>query len=213
MSQGIYENHRENQREWILKVSQDLFIQNGIEKTSISAIAKAARLTRATLYNYFPSKEDIAHEIFKLITSRWEERNHAEVWNTTGTGFELIERFITSHINHLTENLEEARFGADFNHLYAKEWSVDVMKNLLTDVLEGERVRLLECIRNGQEDGSIRRDMDAYHILSTIFNFMSAITDRLGAFGTKIELEYDISLHTMMHNICRIFLDGLKPTQ
>jgi AcrR family transcriptional regulator len=56
MTTGIYANHRENQREWILEVAENLFIEKGIEKVTIADIATASRLTRATLYRYFPGQ-------------------------------------------------------------------------------------------------------------------------------------------------------------
>lgn len=211
MTEGIYANHRENQREWILEVAQSLFLQNGVEKVTISEIAKAARLTRATLYNYFTSKEQLAHEVFKLVTRGWVARNQAEVWNTSGSGFEIIERFVNSHFNYLINNLQEARFAAEFNHLYAKDWSVEVIQQLLDETLDEEKQRLLNKVRQGQTDGSIRSDISPELILTLIFNFNSGMSGRMGEFGMKLEAEYDLSLETIFSNICRVFLDGLKP--
>ena len=210
MTRGIYSNHRENQREWILSVVQDLFVEKGIDKVTIADITKAARLTRATLYNYFSSKEQMAHEIFKIIANGWVERNLAEVWNVPGNGFERVERFVLSHFEHLTENLQEARFVAEFNHLYAKEWSVEVIQQLLFETLEEDRTHLFESIQQGQIEGSIRSDISPELLLAVIFNFSSGLADRLGQFGSKLEAEYSISTSTIFERVCRVFLDGLK---
>lgn len=152
----------------------------------------------------------MAHEIFKVITAGWVERNLAEVWSVPGNGFERVERFVTSHFNHLTENLEEARFVAEFNHLYAKEWSVDVIRKLLSETLEDERTRLLESIQQGQQEVSIRADVSPELLLAVIFNFTSGLSDRLGEFGPKLDAEYGISAKTIFEHVCRVFLDGLK---
>lgn len=210
MSSGIYVNHRENQREWILEVAQSLFLENGIDKVTISQITKAARLTRATLYNYFTSKEELAHEVFKIVTKGWVTRNLAEVWNIPGTGFESIERFVNSHFTYLADNLEEARFVAEFNHLYAKSWAVDVILQLLEETLAEEKARLLNAVLLGQQDGSVRTDMAPEMLVISIFNFNSGMTGRLGEFGTKLEVEYDLTVQTIFGNVCRVFLDGLK---
>ncbi len=44
-----------------------------------SDIALGSRLTRATVYKYFPNKEAIAGEICKGIARGWAERNKLEV--------------------------------------------------------------------------------------------------------------------------------------
>ncbi len=95
MTNTIYVIHRENQREWILEVAEDLFIQKGIEQVTIGDIAKASRLTRATIYKYFSNKEEIAQEIFKSVTKGWRDRNEREVWGFQGTGYQRLERFLT----------------------------------------------------------------------------------------------------------------------
>ncbi|MFN8531106.1 MAG: TetR/AcrR family transcriptional regulator [Anaerolineae bacterium] len=210
MTTRIYANHRETQREWILQVAEDLFIDKGIEKVTIADIAQTARLTRATLYKYFASKEHMAQQIFHLVTQGWAERNEREVWGIPGSGFERIERFINSHFNYLFQNPREARFVAEFNALYAKEWPVDTMMELLTETLGQDRRNLLETIQQGQADGSVRRDIVPDHLVAVIFNFSSSLLSRLGEFGDKVEGEYGISVQTIFAEISRVFLDGLK---
>lgn len=211
MTTRIYANHRENQREWILQVAEDLFIDQGIEKVTIADIAKAARLTRATLYNYFTSKEHMAQEIFRAVTTGWAERGAREVWGQPGTGLELVERFLHSHMSHLFDNPREARFVAEFNYLYAKEWPVETMLKLLSETLGEERAQLLNSIRLGQDEGTIRADIAPEVLLAAIFNFVSGVLGRLGEFGTKVEGEYGLSVRAIFEPIYRIFLDGLKP--
>ena len=51
-------------REKILKTAIELIGENGYKKTSMSKIAKKAKIGEATIYNYFPTKEDILYEYF-----------------------------------------------------------------------------------------------------------------------------------------------------
>jgi AcrR family transcriptional regulator len=48
-------------RQGILDATLRCLIKYSIEKTSISSIAKEAGLTRATVYSYFPTKEEVLH--------------------------------------------------------------------------------------------------------------------------------------------------------
>ncbi len=210
MATGIYANHRENQREWILEVAENLFTQQGIESVTITDITAATRLTRATLYRYFSSKEQMAQEIFKIVTQGWRDRNVREVWGTPGSGYDHVARFVQVHFDYLFQNQREARFVAEFNYLYAKAWPVEVMTSLLSENLEEERQRLLASIRAGQADGSLRTDIDPELMMAAIFNFNSGMLSRIGEMGDKLEGEYGLSLQSIFSQICRFFLDGLK---
>jgi AcrR family transcriptional regulator len=74
-NKGIYSAHRKSQRERILVVAQELFIEKNIEPVTIADIAAASHLTRATIYKYFPNLKAIAFEIFKAIIAGWHEHS------------------------------------------------------------------------------------------------------------------------------------------
>ena len=48
----------------ILKVSEELFAQNGYDATGIAQIAEKAEITKSLLYYYFDSKDQILDELF-----------------------------------------------------------------------------------------------------------------------------------------------------
>ncbi len=49
----------EEKRQAILEIAKDSFTKQGFEQTSMSHIAKMLGGSKATLYNYFSSKEEI----------------------------------------------------------------------------------------------------------------------------------------------------------
>lgn len=53
--------HKEN----ISSVADRLFLENGVEKTTMDEIAREAEYSKATIYAYFKSKEEIFHYIVK----------------------------------------------------------------------------------------------------------------------------------------------------
>jgi AcrR family transcriptional regulator len=210
MSTGRYTNHRENQKEWILEVAEDLFIKNGIESVTIGSIAKSSRLTRATLYKYFANKEQIALEIFKTITRGWRDRDERDVWNAPGNGYQRLEIFISTFFDQLFQKPRETRFVAEFNYLYARKWPTKMVMKILSENLGEDRQFVLDCIRQGVEDGSLRKDIDPTLVLASIFNFNSGMLSRIGEMGTKVEGEYGLNVETIFQQICRIYLEGLK---
>jgi AcrR family transcriptional regulator len=40
----------------------DLFLERGFEKVSVAEVARAAEVSEATVFNYFPTKEDLVYE-------------------------------------------------------------------------------------------------------------------------------------------------------
>lgn len=209
-SKRIYAAHRKNQREKILEVAEELFIQKGIEPITIANIAAASRLTRATIYKYFHNRKEIAFEIFKAIISGWHERDKREVWPDAGNGYQRIERFLTSFCNYLLRFPKETRFVAEFNYLYAREWpSRQVLKTLRQSLNEDIQF-VIDSVRQGIADGSLRQDLDPYLTMATIFNLNSGLLGRLGQMGSKLQEEYSLSADKIFKEIYRIFINGIK---
>ena len=63
MKQGRREMNKLQCRNRILKMSRRLFTAKGYENTTIEDVAEAAEISKATLYNYFSSKEDLLQGI------------------------------------------------------------------------------------------------------------------------------------------------------
>ena len=62
----------ENNRQLILKTTSRLFTQKGIMNTSFSDISKECKLSKGTIYYYYPSKDHLIYEVtdyhFKQVT-------------------------------------------------------------------------------------------------------------------------------------------------
>jgi AcrR family transcriptional regulator len=54
-------------RERFLDAALKLFVQNGVQNTSTAAIAKEAGSASGTLFIYFPTKQDLIHELVLQI--------------------------------------------------------------------------------------------------------------------------------------------------
>jgi AcrR family transcriptional regulator len=60
-------------RERILKAATELFLENGYGETSMDAIVERSGGSKATLYSYFPSKEDLFRAVIDAIVLHREE--------------------------------------------------------------------------------------------------------------------------------------------
>ena len=210
VSKRIYSAHRKSQREKIVRVAQRLFIENGIEPVTVADIAAASRLTRATIYKYFPNRKSIAFEIFKTIISGWHERDNEDVWSYPGDGFQKLERFLTSFCDYLFRFPQEICFIAGFNYMYAREWPSRQVLKTLNQILSHDRKLVVECVRQGIADGSLRSDLDPDLTVASIYNLNSSLLGRLGQMGHKVQEEYDIAPGKIFREIYRVFIIGMK---
>jgi AcrR family transcriptional regulator len=201
---SVYVAHRKNQREKILEVAKRIFIERGIEPITIADIATASRLTRATVYKYFANRKEIAFEIFKIIISRWHERDKSEVWSQSGNGFQRLERSINSFCDDLFQFPEETKFVAEFNRVFAK----DVL-HMLRQSLGDDSNLVIQCLRQGVADGSLQPGLDPNLVMAAIYNLNASLLGRLGQM-VKSEEEYGVTADKVMREIHRIFINGIK---
>jgi AcrR family transcriptional regulator len=61
----------------LLVKGKELFIENGLRKTSIDEIVKACDIAKGSFYKFFTSKEELYFEIFKK-----EEENYLQIYET-----------------------------------------------------------------------------------------------------------------------------------
>jgi AcrR family transcriptional regulator len=58
-------------RDRILEAAYDLFTRRGIRDVGVNELIERARVTKATLYNHFPSKDDLVLAFLELRERRW----------------------------------------------------------------------------------------------------------------------------------------------
>lgn len=203
----IYQNHRDNQRERILQAAEKLFIQDGIDKVSISAIAGAARISRRTMYQYFTDKREVAWAIFENLVGQWSAvQNEQE----KQTGYQQLENFMLSLVKMLETNREHLRFIVELDALYSRETNADRMRQITGRIqVEGEDW-VTSMVRHGIADGSICADVDPTLVSAALLNLLSGMNARFALLGDLIPQEYDHPVLDIYREICRVFLRGLQ---
>ena len=106
-------------RDSILEAAESLFLQKGLENTSMVDIASQAGITKVTLYRYFPDRNPIAFEIAvrmlrKIAASAEIEGRDPSLENLRGFALAMIENF---------HRLRDAyRYIGMFDHLYGDRY-------------------------------------------------------------------------------------------
>lgn len=59
MQLGLRERKKQQTRQHIFGVAQRLFREKGFDRVSVAEVARAAEVSEVTVFNYFPTKEDL----------------------------------------------------------------------------------------------------------------------------------------------------------
>ncbi len=140
----------------ILDAAEKIFIKKGFADTAVSEIAKKAKITKSLIHHHFGSKEQLWQEVKQHRFAEYAE----------------IQKGILSHeeisVEKLVQSLEEYfRFlmrNQKFSRLISWIYLEDEGQ---TSFEVGEDLIRLEVgkIREAQEAGIIRTDLDPFHIM------------------------------------------------
>jgi AcrR family transcriptional regulator len=61
MTTGLRERKKQQTRELIAETARRLFAERGFERVSVAEIARVADVSEKTVFNYFPTKEDLVY--------------------------------------------------------------------------------------------------------------------------------------------------------
>jgi len=99
-----FEEIRKSSKDKILSVALELFAQNGYQGTSISQIAKKAKISKGLMYNYFKNKEKLLEEIVLEGFNKIAELDY--VLKKDESPRKKLKGLINNTIDHLYENLK-----------------------------------------------------------------------------------------------------------
>ena len=136
-------------------------------KPSLVEIAKAAGISRPTLYAHFPTREDLVEAAVKRTLDE-TQRDIAAANTDQGTATDALQRLITAGWRSLARHLTTAR--------------------LALDVLPPERLRQIHkaaldpvrhLITRGQRTGEFRDDQPAEWMVTVLYALLHAAADEV----------------------------------
>ncbi|MBO0713716.1 MAG: TetR family transcriptional regulator [Acidimicrobiales bacterium] len=69
-SPGLRERKKQKTRLLIAETARNLFAERGFEMVSVAEIARAAEVSEATVFNYFPTKEDLVYQGMEVFAQQ-----------------------------------------------------------------------------------------------------------------------------------------------
>ncbi|MDQ0157586.1 TetR/AcrR family transcriptional regulator [Robertmurraya andreesenii] len=157
-------------RRSMISAARKLFAEYGFENTTMQNIADEAKVGVATLFRYFPRKEDLIIEVVKEAIEQQVPR-FEEITQSNKTGIEKMEDVLTAYIDFISEEYRETTKLLEAFELYIT--FVPVEKSMLEEIEKayGEISSIVaEIVKEGKEDGSIQLSISDEFVWNTIFS-------------------------------------------
>jgi AcrR family transcriptional regulator len=142
-------------REKILASASRLFSEQGYDNTSLSQVARQAKVSKALIFWHFDSKE----KLYRSALRKTLEPYFINVDGLEGLGErEQIERLIDLFYDFVHENVYSVRFFLSLT-LQAEQQPDEVLSRV-NELYRIFRKSLAEIIENGRRRGTFRTDID-----------------------------------------------------
>ncbi len=212
LSSGPYRAHRERQRRRILAAAQELFDLRGIDRVTMADIVSAAGIRASTLYEYFSNKDEIVWALLEQIITQGAAQVAEFVDAVTGSALARITALLGAFEDELVHHPARVRFMAQFDAMYARDWSAERLIAVEDQLFPGRLEVLAALIREGISDGSLRSDLDPDLTLHSVMNAVVGAQRRLASLGNRVEKEYGQPIELLFRETVRILLLGLRAT-
>lgn len=152
---------REERKRQILKAALPLFVEKGFLATSMNDIAKAAGMSKALIYNYFESKEEIYSVLAADIVGVSEKDAQHLLYEMDGTPWDRLCRLATDAVIHNSSKIGgEEGVGIQFNLALSLQFLnfnqlPEPFKNNIDKAYMFNKNTLAELIKQGQARGQL----------------------------------------------------------
>src|SRR2546423_3775143 len=96
---GLRERKKERTRRHIAESAARLFAQRGYEKVSVTDVAREADVAEQTVYNYFPTKEQLVIDRDQLVRDRLDELIRSRPASMTPAA--AVRDFVLESVTHI----------------------------------------------------------------------------------------------------------------
>ena len=183
----------------IVKSAAQLFLKNGIEKTTVAEIADFAGLSSMSVYRHFGNKQSIAvavaNHLLQAYLSEHRERS-AEGKHPNESGFDAFARIIRAYVATYEAHPEYISFLQDMGSYSIREgltYHLEYMRFGSVQVIDIDRPAR-EALNAGIADGSIRKDVDKELVGLVLANLLTGGVNFRGLLDE--EREFDIIRYT-----------------
>jgi len=169
-------------RQKIIEAAIEVFSKDTFQNSSISEIAQRANVAEGTIYQYFRNKEDLFFSIPVEKTREFCKELELHLQGITGT-FNKIRKIIWYYLYFFKTNPEYAR-----TLMLEMRVSKSFVKSKTYNSLRNFTDKVFAIIKEGQEEGIIRKDVNIYIVRQLILGILEHMVTRWLLKGEKYDL-------------------------
>lgn len=177
MAKATFKQIPEEKRERVLREAARLFAERGFSATDVAELARRARVSKGSLYNYFESKEDLYLHVCREGLARSRQAVYGGMdpeWDI----YHQVEHIFRQGVHFASEHPEYVRLYLTASAPGKEHFST----NLSLDVERYTADHLKDQIRRGQAQGLVRSDLDpklgAFFINSLYIIVVASVVSR-----------------------------------
>ncbi len=183
----------ENKRNRLLSSAYNLFINKGINKTTIQDIVDAARVAKGTFYLYFEDKYKLQEE---LVIEKSKELFNNALEELSKHKIKKFDDQIIFILDYLIDSLAS---DVGILNFISKDLSLGLYQEKLTNLIEKDTLKIYDMFMKGAKENKIKKPEIA---LFMIIEFFSATVYSVLTHKMDITIsEYKTYMHKVVKNI------------
>lgn len=153
----------------LLDAGRELFLTHGYNATGIQQITDLAGVPKGSFYNHFESKEAFAASIIDLYAEELR-KNWVDIMSSAPAG--PLDAIRHAFMQLIARHESDACWKGCLVGNFAAEMAEasELCRQRLAAAMQGWRFALAKLVREAQEAGEIRRDMDAAVLAALIWD-------------------------------------------
>ena len=173
---------KQEKKEQLLSASYDLFMNKGVEETSISDIVNEAHTGKGTFYYYFKDKQDIKRTLINAVA---QKLINSSIANVKKQNFEFLADQIIFISNDIINIIKKDKKLIKF---IAMELSYEIYKNAVNDLYLRNESSLLKIFSEGKKQNG-EKLKNPKIMMSTIIELITSTSYNSILFSEPVPIE------------------------
>lgn len=166
----------------ILRAAQHIFAKKGFQTATVSDIAQKAKVSEATIYEYFSSKEELLFSIPAETIREYHEKNREILPHIQGAANKL--RFlIQRHLGLYGDNPDYATVV-----MLILKGSRNFLKTNAYKIVQSSARNYIQVFEEGIQNGEFRSDINPYLVRALIWGSIEHLVTRKSLLGKPADL-------------------------
>ncbi|MBA4418446.1 MAG: hypothetical protein C0392_11155 [Syntrophus sp. (in: bacteria)] len=185
-------------KQQIMQAAIEVFGKSSYHEANISEIARKAGIAEGTIYQYFKSKQDLFFSIGLERTKDFCKQIDLNLEGVTGTSSK-IRKLVWYYLFYFKTNPDYVR-----SLMLEMRVSRDFVKSSPHKSFKAFSKQVLQILKEGQEDGLIRNDVDLYLAQHLLLGTLEHVVTRWLLKGEKYDLlkYHDQVSELVLNGIC-----------